>query len=75
MAERARGAIADEPFAGVGPVTISAGVCDRAAAPAAGGLLRGADVALYWAKENGRNRCARYSKARHEQSEAHSPAV
>lgn len=75
VAERARGAIADEPFAGVGPVTISAGVCDRAAAPAAGGLLRGADVALYWAKENGRNRCARYSKARHEQTGAHSPAL
>lgn len=75
VAERARRAIADEPFADVGPVTISAGVCDLAGAPAAGGLLRGADVALYWAKENGRNRCARYSQARHDRSEAPSQAA
>jgi diguanylate cyclase (GGDEF)-like protein len=75
VAERARCAIADEPFAGVGPVTISAGACDLEGAPKAGGLLHGADVALYWAKEHGRDRCARYSKVRHEQNKARSTMI
>jgi diguanylate cyclase (GGDEF)-like protein len=75
VAERARCAIAGQPFEGVGPVTISAGACDLEGAPNAGGLLHGADVALYWAKENGRDRCARYSQVRHEQTGTPSPAI
>ncbi|MDQ6776998.1 MAG: diguanylate cyclase [Actinomycetota bacterium] len=54
-AEGARRAIASRPFDGVGSLTISAGVCTRAAGQAAEELMRHADRALYWAKEGGRN--------------------
>ncbi|HWF73895.1 MAG TPA: diguanylate cyclase [Solirubrobacteraceae bacterium] len=54
-AERARRAIASRPFDGVGPLTISAGVCTRAPGQPAEELMRLADRALYWAKEGGRN--------------------
>ncbi|WP_208751032.1 diguanylate cyclase [Arthrobacter sp. PM3] len=58
-AERAREAIASEPFGDVGFLTISAGVCDQRDA-AAGSLLDCADRALYEAKNAGRNRTSRY---------------
>jgi diguanylate cyclase (GGDEF)-like protein len=54
-AERARQAIASRPFDGVGSLTISAGVCTRAPGQMAEELMRLADRALYWAKEDGRN--------------------
>jgi len=54
-AERARRAIASEPFDGVAELTISAGVCTRAPGQTAEELMRLADRALYWAKEDGRN--------------------
>ena len=60
-AERARQAIADTPFEGVGQVTVSAGVCDLTFATAEDELVRLADGALYWAKIHGRNVVYRYS--------------
>jgi HD-GYP domain-containing protein (c-di-GMP phosphodiesterase class II) len=62
-AERARQAIEREPFAGVGNLTVSIGVCDAADAGEcadAAELYRLADVALYWAKDHGRNIAFRY---------------
>ncbi|MGO4804389.1 diguanylate cyclase [Arthrobacter sp. 2MCAF15] len=58
-AERARKAIASEPFGEVGYLTISAGVCEQRDAEA-GSLLDCADRALYEAKNGGRNRTSRY---------------
>lgn len=58
-AERAREAIASEPFGEVGFLTISAGVCEQGDATA-GSLLDCADRALYEAKNGGRNRTSRY---------------
>jgi diguanylate cyclase (GGDEF)-like protein/PAS domain S-box-containing protein len=58
-AERARVAIASEPFGDAGFLTISAGVCEQSDA-AAGSLLDCADRALYEAKNGGRNRTSRY---------------
>ncbi|MFF2032130.1 diguanylate cyclase [Arthrobacter sp. NPDC058192] len=58
-AERAREAIASEPFGEVGFLTISAGVCEQSDATA-GSLLDCADRALYEAKNAGRNRTSRY---------------
>jgi diguanylate cyclase (GGDEF)-like protein len=60
-AERGRAAIARWPFPGVGPLTVSAGVCDLSLAADAGELFRNADTALYWAKRNGRDICIRYA--------------
>ncbi len=59
VAERARRAIADEPFPEVGTVTVSAGVAvagggDRAIVPSE--LIDASDRALYAAKRAGRNR-------------------
>jgi diguanylate cyclase (GGDEF)-like protein len=62
-AERAREAIAGRPFAGVGRVTASAGVCDFDAAGDAERLFRLADRALYHAKTHGRNLASRYTEA------------
>lgn len=59
-AERARTAIASTPFAGIGQVTTSAGVCALDDADDARQLFRHADLALYWAKSNGRNVTFRY---------------
>ncbi|MEJ7845594.1 MAG: PAS domain S-box protein [Acidimicrobiales bacterium] len=56
VAERARRAIHDGPFAEVGTVTVSAGVCASTCGPDAGELVRHADLALYRAKGGGRNR-------------------
>jgi diguanylate cyclase (GGDEF)-like protein len=58
-AERAREAVASQPFGDAGFLTISAGVCEQRDA-AAGSLLDCADRALYEAKSAGRNRTSRY---------------
>jgi len=60
-ADRARAAIAAHAFEGVGRVTISAGVCDLAAAGEGERLFALADGALYWAKHRGRDVVVRYS--------------
>jgi len=60
-ADRAREAIASEPFWDVGHLTISAGVCDLAQAPQPSELFRLADGALYWAKQHGRDVAFLYS--------------
>lgn len=60
-AERLRRAIMTEPFPGVGRLTVSAGVCGLDDAGADADLFRLADLALYWAKAQGRNRVFRYS--------------
>ncbi len=60
-AERIRQAIASRPFADVGPLTISAGVCALSTAGSATELYRLADVALYWAKAHGRDMTFRYT--------------
>jgi diguanylate cyclase (GGDEF)-like protein len=59
-AERARRAVSEEPFAVVGRITISGGVCELDQARDAGDLYRLADAALYWAKAHGRDVCVRY---------------
>lgn len=72
-AERARGELAARPFAVVGALTVSAGVCDLVAAgPAAGPeeLFRLADAALYSAKAQGRDRSVRHLATRSEPSPA-----
>ena len=56
VAERARRAIADEPFPEVGAVTVSIGVAELMQAASASDLYRLADEALYRAKRTGRNR-------------------
>lgn len=61
-AERARRAIAETPFPGVGRLTTSAGVCDLTEATDAGELFRRADVALYWAKSTSRDATFRYTE-------------
>jgi diguanylate cyclase (GGDEF)-like protein len=58
-AERARHAIVGTPFAQVGTVTVSIGVCELAAADGAEALYARADEALYLAKEQGRNQTCR----------------
>lgn len=54
-AERARAAIAREVFPGVGRLTVSVGVRSLEEGDTTEELIRGADRALYWAKESGRN--------------------
>ena len=54
-AERLRAAVAAEPVAGL-PVTISAGAVSTGGDGALSALLRGADAALYEAKNAGRDR-------------------
>jgi diguanylate cyclase (GGDEF)-like protein len=61
LAERLRAEVAKTPFISKGvrmPVTISAGVCSIAKAGSLGDLLKQADIHLYNAKEDGRNRIA-----------------
>jgi len=60
-AERVRIAVAAEPFAAVGNITVSAGVCDITHGETAAELFRLADGALYWAKLDGRNVAHRYT--------------
>ncbi len=59
--ERARAAMSDAPFPAVGRVTVSGGVCDLSRADNALDLYRQADVALYWAKRQGRDVVFLYS--------------
>jgi diguanylate cyclase (GGDEF)-like protein len=59
-AERARHAIIDSPFAQVGDVTMSVGVCDLTSVADVHALYDRADQALYLAKKQGRNRTCRY---------------
>ena len=61
-AARLRRAIKEEPFPGVGPLTVSAGICDLTEAPDAVELFRLADAALYRAKAEGRDRALRYTR-------------
>ena len=61
VAERAREVIDDEPFDPAGAVTISAGVCSLRESGDAESLLKFADIALYGAKEAGRNTTVRYT--------------
>jgi diguanylate cyclase (GGDEF)-like protein/PAS domain S-box-containing protein len=60
-AERLRAAIEADPVADAGPVTASFGVADLVEARDPSDLYQQADVALYWAKALGRNRCVAYS--------------
>ena len=60
-ADRARAAMSGQPFAGVGRLTLSAGVCDLDQGASPGELFRLADTALYWAKANGRDTVVRYA--------------
>lgn len=59
-AERARNAIRQGPLGGL-DVTVSAGVCDLATGGGVATMLRFADGALYWAKEQGRDVAVLYS--------------
>ena len=61
VAERARAAVAETPFRGVGHLTISAGVCEIDEAADPDELFRRADAALYSAKAQGRNTTVRWS--------------
>ena len=61
VAERARSAISETPFRGVGHITISAGVCEIDDAAYPDELFRRADAALYSAKAQGRNTTVRWS--------------
>jgi diguanylate cyclase (GGDEF)-like protein/putative nucleotidyltransferase with HDIG domain len=54
-AERAREAVAGEPFGDGIDCTVSIGIAELSQATDAGDLVRLADGALYWAKGNGRN--------------------
>lgn len=55
-AERIRRAVSDTPYADVGTVTASVGVCNLVGAATAEELYRCADAALYRAKAEGRDR-------------------
>jgi diguanylate cyclase (GGDEF)-like protein/PAS domain S-box-containing protein len=61
VAERARAAVAENPFRGVGHLTISAGVCEIDESTHPDELYRRADAALYAAKAQGRNTTVRWS--------------
>ena len=60
-AERGRVAIATTPFAGAGPLTISAGIAALAPGGSVNELVHAADAALYWAKAEGRDVCVPYT--------------
>ena len=55
--ERARHAVADHPFEGIGHMTISIGVALRGDIDEAAALYEHADESLYRAKREGRDRC------------------
>ncbi len=61
-AARLRRGLAEIPFAGAGPLTVSVGIASGAALGAAD-LYRQAEVALHWAKVSGRDRTVGYSFA------------
>jgi diguanylate cyclase (GGDEF)-like protein len=60
-AERARAAIAEEPFDGVGRLTMSVGVCELTSGISARELHRRADLALLEAKRAGRDCTVRHA--------------
>ena len=60
-AARALSSISGAPFEGVGPLTVSAGVCDLAHAGCADEMVRLADQMLYRAKADGRNTVRRFA--------------
>ena len=60
-AERVRAAIGSQDFPDVGRLTVSIGVCGLEEAQGGADLFRLADVALYWAKAQGRDRVVRYT--------------
>ena len=60
-ADRVRTAIETGPFDDVGTVTVSAGACSSENARDAETLFGHADLALYWAKDHGRNMTFLYS--------------
>jgi diguanylate cyclase (GGDEF)-like protein len=64
-AARFRAAMSEAPLSGVGSLTVSTGVCDLSEAKDAAELFRLADVALYWAKSDGRDRAVRYAPKAH----------
>ena len=72
--ERARRAIADAPFPGVGRLTMSAGVAELREDMSVTELFRRADTALYWAKGHGRNVCVPHTPE-HEKALTGRPAV
>jgi diguanylate cyclase (GGDEF)-like protein len=74
-AERARRAVSEEPFAVVGRVTISSGICELDQARDAADLYRLADAALYWAKAHGRDVCVRYGPEIGETPAGHDQSV
>jgi diguanylate cyclase (GGDEF)-like protein/PAS domain S-box-containing protein len=55
-AERARLAIAEREFDGIGALTVSLGVCSTDQVPDCDGIMQAADTALYEAKRTGRDR-------------------
>ena len=60
-----RRAVEAMPFADVGAITLSAGVCSRGHDHDAHQLVKFADRALYWAKEHGRNITSVYGDEAH----------
>ncbi len=62
-AARLRRALAERPFPGAGPLTVSIGIASGASADGAADLYRQAEVALHWAKVSGRNRSVAYTFA------------
>ena len=64
-ADRVRRAIESQPFAEVGRLTVSAGVCSSAPRHEPEDLVRYADHALYWAKDAGRNTTFVYTDEAH----------
>jgi diguanylate cyclase (GGDEF)-like protein/PAS domain S-box-containing protein len=62
-AERLRQSCAAEAFAGVGRLTLSAGICANAPGREPDDLVRLADRALYQAKDSGRNTTVMYAEA------------
>lgn len=63
--ERFRRAVEAHDFAGVGRITVSIGYCQLLPHDTPPAIIDRADAALYWAKQNGRNRVACYDPLVH----------
>jgi two-component system cell cycle response regulator len=61
FAEVLRGLVAETPFSVAGKVTSSFGIAELGEGISWTTLLKNADLALYQAKENGRNRVELYA--------------